>query len=379
MQIRFVHTSDWQLGVTRRFLSEDAQARWSAARFDAIRALGRVAGEERCEFVVVAGDIFESNQVDRRTVARACEALAAIPVPVFLLPGNHDPLDAASVFRSATWCAKKPAHVRVIEELGRPVEVRPGVEVAGSPWTSKRPLRDLVAAAADEIAPLAAGVRVMVAHGMVDTLSPDPDDPALIRLSDAERAMAEGRFHYLALGDRHSLSRVAASARIWYSGTPEAYDFDEVDPGHVLVVEVGSEGVIATPHRVGVWRFLEEHAEVSSVEDVEALARRLESLPEKEQTVLKLGLVGTLSIRQRARLDEILDHAGDLFAAVIHSESSSELAVVPDDSDFADLALAGFAAAAVERLRAGAAALGAEAAVARDALALLVRLVGRSA
>lgn len=52
---------------------------------------------------------------------------------------------------------------------------------------------------------------------------------------------------------------------------------------------------------------------------------------------------------------------------------------MPGDSDFADLGLAGFGAAAVNKLRAQAATLAPEAAAARDALALLVRLVGRSA
>ena len=379
MRIRFLHSSDWQLGVTRRFLSEDAQARWSAARFDAVRRLGEVAAEERCEFVVVAGDLFESNQVDRRTVARACEALAAIRLQVFLLPGNHDPLDAGSVFRSPTWAARKPAHVQVIEELGRPVEVRPGIEVAGAPWTSKRPLRDLVAAAAHQLVPHGGGLRILVAHGVVDTLSPDPHDPAAIRVSDAERAIADGRFHFLALGDRHSLASVGASGRIWYSGTPEAYDFQEDNPGNALIVDVGPDEVVTIPRHVGEWRFLEERAEVSSTEEIEALARHLESLADKERTILRLGLRGTLTLRQRARLDEIVDHAGDLLAAVIRSESSSELAVLPDDSDFTDLTLAGFAAAAVEKLRSQAAANGTDATVARDALALLLRLVGRRA
>ncbi|MGH9890730.1 MAG: metallophosphoesterase family protein [bacterium] len=379
MKVRFLHSSDWQLGVTRHFLTADAQARWSAARFDAICALGRVAAAEGCEFVVVAGDIFESNQVDRGTVARACEALAAIPKPVFLLPGNHDPLDAVSVFRSASWSVKKPAHVHVIEDLGRPVEVRPGVEVAGAPWTSKRPLKDLVAAAASELDPFAGGVRVLVAHGAVDVLSPDRDNPALIRLSDAERAIAESRFHYLALGDRHSFTRVGDSGRICYCGTPEVYDFDEVDPGHVVVAEIGPEGVVTTPHRVGTWRFPKYPADVSSAEDVEALARHLESIPDKGRTAIKLALKGTLTIRQRAHLDETLEHARDVFAAVVQSESGSELAVVPNDSDFDGLTLSGFAASAVQKLRAQAAAPGSEAAVAHDALTLLVRLVGRNA
>lgn len=57
MHVRFLHSSDWQLGVTRRFLDTDSQARWAAARFDAIRNLGQIAVREKCEFIVVAGDI----------------------------------------------------------------------------------------------------------------------------------------------------------------------------------------------------------------------------------------------------------------------------------------------------------------------------------
>ena len=79
-----------------------------------MRAIGRVAREGGFAFVVVAGDVFESNQVDRKTVSRALEALATIPVPIYLLPGNHDALDAASVYRSPTFVQRKPEHVHVI-------------------------------------------------------------------------------------------------------------------------------------------------------------------------------------------------------------------------------------------------------------------------
>jgi predicted HTH transcriptional regulator len=37
--MRFLGTSDWQLGMTRHFLSEGAQERFSQARFDAKGAL----------------------------------------------------------------------------------------------------------------------------------------------------------------------------------------------------------------------------------------------------------------------------------------------------------------------------------------------------
>ena len=82
--IRFLHTSDWQLGMTRHFLSDGAQERYTQARFDAIRTMGRVANDEKCQFMLGCGDAFESNQVDRKTVARALYT-AGLPDPDLLI------------------------------------------------------------------------------------------------------------------------------------------------------------------------------------------------------------------------------------------------------------------------------------------------------
>ncbi len=80
--IRFLHTSDWQLGMTRHFLSDEAAPRFSQDRIQAIGQLGEHARQYRVSFIVVAGDVFESNQLSRRTVARTIEALEALPVPI---------------------------------------------------------------------------------------------------------------------------------------------------------------------------------------------------------------------------------------------------------------------------------------------------------
>jgi hypothetical protein len=37
--MRFVHTADWQLGMTRYFLNGEAQPRYSAARRDVVAGL----------------------------------------------------------------------------------------------------------------------------------------------------------------------------------------------------------------------------------------------------------------------------------------------------------------------------------------------------
>lgn len=378
---RFLHTGDWQLGMTRHFLGEAAQARFTDDRFGAVRDALALARREGCAFAVVCGDVFETNRVDRRTVVRALDVLGASALPVHLLPGNHDPLDAGSVFRSRTFRERCPPNVRVIDGTA-PFTAAPGVEVVGAPWTSKRPLTDLVAACTAPLPPAPAGVvRVVAAHGAVDALSPDRDDAAAISLAAAEAALGDGRVHYVALGDRHSLTDVGAGGRatglVRYAGAPEATDYDEVAPGHVLVVDLGPGACAVTPHRVGRWRFLGEEFDLRGDDDLDRVAARLDGLADKDRTIVKLVLRGALTLRQRARLDGILAHARDLVAAVEVWERRSELVVRPEDGDFADLGLSGFAQTAADRLRAAAAGPGPDAAEAADALGLLVRLARR--
>ena len=87
-------------------------------------------------------------------------------------------------------------------------EVRPGIEVIGAPWTSKRPLTDPVVPAASGLQPTLGVLRVMVGRGAVDELTPDRDNPAVIQVAEAEKALQDGRYQYLALGDRHSFTPV---------------------------------------------------------------------------------------------------------------------------------------------------------------------------
>ncbi|MCK4487618.1 MAG: hypothetical protein KAU38_12775 [Desulfobacterales bacterium] len=58
---RFLHTGDWQLGMTRHFFSEGVQERFAQSRFDAIRKLGSIAKEEDCRFMVVCKEILSRN------------------------------------------------------------------------------------------------------------------------------------------------------------------------------------------------------------------------------------------------------------------------------------------------------------------------------
>ena len=372
--VKFLHSADWQLGMTRHYLSDEAQARFSAARLDVIERMGSLAVDEECEFVVVCGDVFESNQVERSVLARAFEKMAATPnVPFFLLPGNHDPLDASSIFRSPTFTARQPENVEVLGGTA-PVQAVPGVELIPAPWPNKHPTLDLVEAACKRLGPTDA-IRIVVGHGAIDSLSPNPDDPKLIALESLENRIQAGLIHYVALGDRHSTTDVGVTGRVRYAGAPEPTDYTEIDPGNVLIVDLDANNVGVDIRHLGTWRFVLRDWQLSADGDINALEEWLSRLNGKDRTIVKLAVVGQVSVTQKARIDSVVEHNADLLAALEIWERHSDLVVIPDEADLDYFGLSGFAREALFDLREMAES-GEQAIAARDALALLYRLVG---
>ena len=379
--MRFLHTADWQLGMTRHFLQGEAQPRYSAARRDAVAGLRTLAQESGAEFVVVSGDVFEDNHLEPRIISQSLEAMRAIGIPVYLLPGNHDPLDASSVYTSTLFIAECPDNVRVLDRAGLH-EVRPGLQIVAAPWRSKKPTTDLTAEVLAEL-PADGVTRILVAHGGVDILDPDPTRPSLIRMAALQEALDRGAIHYVALGDKHSRTQVGDSGRVWYSGSPEVTNYDDIeaDPGHVLVVEIDDDDsarpVTVDARHVGQWRFVTLRREVDNSRDIADLDLNLDLLDNKDRTVVRLVLTGTVTVTDRAMLDACLDKYVRLFAWVGLWDRHTDLVVAPADGEFSDLGIGGFAADAVAELVTFARSGDVEDAHdAQGALALLLRLSG---
>ncbi|GAB11508.1 putative hydrolase [Gordonia araii NBRC 100433] len=377
--VTFVHTADWQLGMTRHFLPPEAQALFTADRLGAIERIGDVAATAGAEFVVVCGDVFEDHRVSSRIVTQALDRLRDFPVPVYLLPGNHDPYDAASIYRSEVFTKRCPDNVVVLSTPGAH-EVADGIDLVVAPWSTKSPTSDLVA---DQVSRLPGTdrIRIVLGHGGTDELSPS-SGPAIVAVPPLDRALADEVLDFVALGDRHSVTKLGTTGRIWYSGAHEVTNFDNVETGsgEVLVVSLarGSRRTVeVAQHPVGRWRFRSMTVDVNGTDDVEALSSRLDEIPDKSTTVVRLGLVGTLSIADHTALSELLDAAADRFAAVVRWDACDDLRVVADPGDVDGLGLRGYAAEAAGELVSRAnAADDAESRAARDALALLGRLAG---
>jgi DNA repair exonuclease SbcCD nuclease subunit len=330
--------------MTRAFLSDEASARFSQDRIDAISKIGALANEHGAGFIIVAGDVFESNQLSRQTLMRAIDALEKLPVPVFLLPGNHDPVDGSSIFLAKEF-QDTGNHIIVLKDM-QPVAVPrlPGVEVVGAPWRAKHPNSDLCRDLALSLQPSHSVIRIAVAHGQVDKLSPDLSRPEIIDLDSVEQAITAQKFHYLGLGDRHSVTEVGATGRVWYSGAPVATAFDEVDPNQALLVELNATDVCKVePLPVGNWSFIAKQQTMNGPKDLANFEQWLSGIVSKECTAVKIGFEGSVSLATAAALDELMDSKGALFASLRRRDRTTDLAVVPDELDQDSVSLSGYA------------------------------------
>lgn len=373
--VTFIHSSDFQLGMTRWFLDDNAQSRFDDSRLRAIARLGDLATETGAEFIVVAGDVFDANALAAQTMGRALEALGALPVPVYLLPGNHDALLPGAALERAG----QRENITVLSD-STPVEVRPGVELVGAPLLARYATEDLAAKALAELEPTDS-IRVLVAHGQCEDRSGE-NKPDRIDLPGLEAAAAAGTIDYVAMGDTHSAGSIGNSGRVWFSGAPEVTDFHdrregveggEVNSGKALVVEIDKRSAddvdVTVDERVtGEWTFDALHWEVTDGADVEDLLAQLDAYPEKARTVVKYSIAGTLGLEATRALEEGLASRENIFGALYERERLMDLHLEPSDEELEDLPLSGYAREAMSEL------LGSPDESSRDAVNLLFRL-----
>lgn len=372
--VRFVHTSDLQLGMTRWFLEGEAQARFGDARLRTLGKLSDLAVAQECDFIVIAGDVFEHNSLHDTTLQRSLEALSRVAVPVYLLPGNHDPLVADSIFSHTD----DIPGVHVIRD-SEPIDVN-GVQLVGAPLLSRTAATDLVRQALQPLSPTS-DIRIAVGHGATRSFGDDRLD--VIDHTYVESRLADGSIDYLALGDTHSTLSVGESGRIWYSGSPETTDFHdltpgssglETDSGNALVVDITKSSatdsqVTVEPVPTGEWTFEALSAHLGSADDVDEFLATLRAYPRKETTVVKYALTGVIDLAATMRLNRGLDELRPRFAALYERRRLMDLHLAPSTDEISELGVTGYPAAALAEL------LDSREQAAQDAVHLMFRLM----
>jgi DNA repair exonuclease SbcCD nuclease subunit len=313
--VRFLHTADVQLIGTAPGDPPAVQAR-RAARLSTVQTIADLARAEQVDFLLICGDLFEDNLVSDLLVHQLLRILQEAELPVYLLPGNHDPLTANSVYNHPAF-QREPSNVHVLRTR-EPVAATESCTLYPCPVMNRTSMADPTA----DIPPRAVPgeVRVGVAHGSLRIESKFQDHDHPISLNAAQLHGLD----YLALGHWHDML-LMESSRLAYPGAPEPTSFSEEHSGNVLLVAIAQAEMppVITPRRVGRLRWLARTETVTEpvAERLERLRADLEALPGRADTLLRLTLTGAVSAESFPHLAEFaawLAAAGFLQQEVRH-------------------------------------------------------------
>lgn len=330
--------------------------------------MGEVADDHGADFVLVAGDFFDDNTVSDEVVARTCQRLSDVEVPVYILPGNHDFSGSPScVYRRDLFRRESPDHVEVLMD-GDPVPVsgdrleEAEAVILPAPVERRSERGDPTRHITSDVGPSDV-VRIGLAHGGVEDFG---EGEAASRI-DPERAEIAD-LDYLALGDWHGTREI--EPRTWYSGTPEPDSFQQNDPGNVLLVEVGesTEGPDVERVSTATYRWLRKEETLQERDDLTSLERWFEGLDDPLSVLVRLELRGGLGLEAMSDLESLKKRLQDLVLEVRHR---GEVRPKASPEEIESIATSGYVGDTVEELRAISEAGGEESGVADRALQLL--------
>lgn len=215
--VKVLHAADFHLDSAFGALPEEkARLRRRESRGIPAR-LVEWANDHGAQLMLLAGDLFDSDNLYGQTAQELADALGRFHGRVFIAPGNHDFYAAHGPWGAAAW----PENVHIFTS-GRPVcvdEPELGCAVWGAAFTAAEEADGSALTAVR--CPDDGRTHLMVLHA--DLSAPDsryrPITPAQI---------GETGLSYLALGHTHAFSGVLHAGRTTfaYPGCPEGRGFD---------------------------------------------------------------------------------------------------------------------------------------------------------
>ena len=299
--LKILHTADWHLGRRFSSFSDEDEKKLTRARIDAVDRVLGVAENYAVDAVLCAGDLFDDPNPDAswwHGLLRLFEKRNWNNRTVFLLPGNHDPLQTNSVWSVDHGFRRLlPPWVHVIDRDNYEFQITDEAVLYAAPCTSRAGSDDL----AMHLPPRAPGdqrIRIGLVHGQTFDMSGHQTNFP-IRLSAAK----DKGLNYLAIGDTHAYREYPPKeCPTVYPGSPEATRFGEQDTGFVAVVFFPRYGRSPIIHRQAVsqWRWREE--ECKSLKDLETLSNE-----DLKNTVLRLTLSMQVSLTDLDKVEFLID------------------------------------------------------------------------
>lgn len=179
------------------------------------------------QLFLLAGDLFDSNRATPATIEWAMATLAAIPIPVLMIPGNHDCLETGSIYHRYDFNSLPNVQCLLAHE-GETVTV-PHLDLAC--WGRGMVEHNRLYAPLGGLPPRPAGMRWYIAmgHGLFVPNGGDTDRSSPIH----EREILASPCDYIALGHHHAAMEIGEDRTLAaFAGSPT----DKVGRGPTYII-----------------------------------------------------------------------------------------------------------------------------------------------
>jgi DNA repair exonuclease SbcCD nuclease subunit len=318
--MKFLHTADLQIGARFAQFGDKAEI-LRGARLTTLERVLEIAKENAVNAVLIAGDMFESNQIANSLAEEAFDILSAhAEIPIVVLPGNHDPLDGPGCIWQRKPFAEPPAHVKVCTTRD-PIEIA-GAVILPVPITQKVSTKDPSLPMIDAAASIPEGtIKIGLTHGALAIEGKHQPSDQPIALDAATRAGLD----YLAAGHWHK-PQAYDDGRLVMSGTPEPDDFGQ-GSGSVTLVEIFAPGRQPTITHLDTATYAWQTATLDllnrapTLDVVSAALADIGTPP--DHTVLRVEVSGPVSAEHREQLSTNTSEVTKDFAAVLVDDNTS--------------------------------------------------------
>ncbi len=232
--MRFIHAADIHLDSPLRGLESYPGAPVERLRIATRQAFDRVIDvclEESVDFLVIAGDLFDTDVKDFNSALAAAAQLRRLDqahIPVYLILGNHDSREEMT--RHVPW----PANVTVFDHK-RPQTVRhPTLPVVlhGMSYPKREVTENLVPAYPSKVAGC-------FNIGLLHTNAGGNSQHAAYAPCSVEELVAKG-YGYWALGHVHDFTVLHERPHVVYSGNTQGRHAREIGAKGCVLVTVGA-------------------------------------------------------------------------------------------------------------------------------------------
>ena len=286
MSVRIFHCADLHLDSPFSLVSPSKAEQRRIELRSAFTSALMIAKQQQTQLFFMSGDLFDSEYVTRDTAELIISELGAFPsCRFFISPGNHDPFNDVSPYKTVPF----PENVHIFGASKEKVAIPElGVNVYGVGFTSSSYMSSPVVGygALDPSA-----VNILVCHG--DISSP------LSKYGPVTKSeIAASGFDYIALGHIHAPSGVLKEGGTFYAypGCLEGRSFDEPGYHGALVGTVGKGECDLKFCRFSKRRYETVSVDISGAPTKQAAIDIIRSKvrPFGNDTILRVNMIGTV-------------------------------------------------------------------------------------